>query len=131
LFTGKPGRVFRREKDSDGGDVAGLADVAERSLREDDLLEIRSDEAAAVSTFSLDCAGTDGVDPDLLRAELAGQHDGDGVDGCLSAGVNRAVWRCDATDNGANVNDAAPSPRYFTAACAARSRPSTLMLKCW
>ena len=64
LFTGKSGGVFRGEKDSDGGDVAGLADAAERSPREDGLLEIRCDEAAAVGTFSLDYARTDGIDPD-------------------------------------------------------------------
>ena len=88
--------------------IAGSADAAERSLREGGLREIRSDEAAAVRAFSLDHAGTEGIDPDLLRAELAGQHDGDGVDRGLRAGVNRAVRRCDATGNGANVNDAAP-----------------------
>jgi hypothetical protein len=32
-----------------------------------------------VGAFGLDYAGTEGVDPDLFRAELAGQHDGDGV----------------------------------------------------
>jgi hypothetical protein len=108
LFTGEPGGVFGRQKDGDGCDVAGSADAAERSLREGGLREIRSDEAAAVRAFSLDHAGTEGIDPDLLRTELAGQHDGDGVDRGLRAGVNRAVRRCDATGNGADVNDAAP-----------------------
>jgi hypothetical protein len=61
-----------------------------------------------VGAFSLDYAGTDGVDPDLLRAELAGKHGGDGIDRGLRGGVNRAVRRCDAANNGANVNDAAP-----------------------
>jgi hypothetical protein len=36
-----------------------------------------------------------------------GQHDADGVDSGLSAGTNRAVRRCDATGNGAHVDDAA------------------------
>ena len=107
-LAGKPGGIFRGQKDSDGGDITWLADAAERGLREGGLFELRSDETAAVGAFSLDYAGTDGVDPDLLRAELAGQHDRDGVDRGLSAGVNRAVRRCDATGNGANVNDAAP-----------------------
>jgi hypothetical protein len=107
-LAGKKGGVFRGQKDSDGGDVARLADAAERGLRDGDLLEVRSDEAAAVGAFSLDHAGTDGVDPDLLRAELAGQHDGDGIDRGLSAGVNRAVRKSDATGNGANVDYAAP-----------------------
>jgi hypothetical protein len=49
-----------------------------------------------VGAFSLDHAGIAGVDPDLLRAELAGKHAGDSVDGALSAGVNRAVRKCDA-----------------------------------
>src|SRR5580693_2486125 len=106
-LAGKPGGVFRGQKDSDGGDIIWLADAAERRLRDGELFERRSDEAAAVGTFSLDYAGTEGVDPDLLRAELAGQHDGDGVDRGLSAGVNRAVRRCDATGNGAHVYDAA------------------------
>ena len=91
LFTGEPGGVFGRQKDGDGGDVGRLAGAAERSLRDGGLLEIRSDEAAAVRAFSLDNAGTEGFDPDLLRAEFAGQHDGDGVDRGLTAGVNRAV----------------------------------------
>ena len=106
-LAGKLGGVFRGQKDSDGGDITWLADAAERRLREGELFELRSDEAAAVGAFSLDYAGTEGVDPDLFRAELAGQHDGDGVDRGLSAGVNRAVRRCDATGNGAHVYDAA------------------------
>ena len=107
-LAGKPRGVLRGQKDSDGGDIARLADAAERGLREGGLLELRSDEAATVGAFSLDHAGTDGVDSDLLRAELAGQHCGDGVDRGFRAGVNRAVRRCDAANNGANVNDAAP-----------------------
>jgi hypothetical protein len=83
-LAGKPGGVFRGQKDSDGGDITWLADAAERGLREGELFELRSDEAAAVGAFSLDNAGTEGVDPDLFRAELAGQHDGDGVDRGLS-----------------------------------------------
>jgi hypothetical protein len=43
LLAGEPGGVFRRQKDSDGGDVARLADAAERSLRDGGLLEIRSE----------------------------------------------------------------------------------------
>src|SRR5260221_1106637 len=106
-LAGKPGGVFRGQKDSDGGNITWLADAAERGLREGELFELRSDEAAAVGAFSLDYAGTEGVDPDLFRAELTGQHDGDGVDRGLSAGVNRAVRRCDVTGNGAHVYDAA------------------------
>jgi hypothetical protein len=105
-LAGKPGGVFRGQKDSDGGDITWLADAAERRLREGELFELRSDEAAAVGAFSLDYSGTEGVDPDLFRAELAGQHDRDGVDRGLGAGVNRAVRRCDATGNGADVDDA-------------------------
>ena len=85
MLTGEPGGVFRGQKDSDRSNVAGLADAAKRSLRENGLLEIRSDESPAVGAFSLDHAGTEGIDPDLLRAELAGQHDGDGVDRGLRA----------------------------------------------
>ena len=106
-LASKPGGVFRGQKDSDGGDITWLADAAERRLREGELFELRSHEAAAVGTFSLDYSGTEGVDPDLFRAELAGQHDRDGVDRGLGAGVNRAVRRCDATGNGAHVYDAA------------------------
>ena len=107
LLAGEPGGVVRSQKDSDGGDVARLADAAERSLRDDGLLEVRADEAAAVGAFGLDHAGIDGVDPDLLRAELAGEHAGDGVDRALGAGVNRAVRRRDAAGDGADVDDAA------------------------
>src|ERR1700747_1311847 len=86
LLAGEPGGVFRRQKDSDGGDVARLADATERSLRDGGLLEIRSDDAPAVGAFSLAHAGIDGVNPDLLRAELAGEHAGDGVNRALGAG---------------------------------------------
>ena len=51
LLAGEPGGVFRRQKDSDGGDVARLADAAKRSLRDGGLLEIRSDDAAAVDAL--------------------------------------------------------------------------------
>ena len=108
MFASEPGGIFRRQKNSDRGDVPGLTDAAERGLGDGDLLEIRSDEAAAVGAFGLDYARTDGVDPDLLRAELAGQHAGDGVDRALSAGVNCAASRCDAADKGANFDDATP-----------------------
>jgi hypothetical protein len=50
LLADEPGGVFRRQKDSDGGDVARLADAAERSLRDGGLLEIRSDDADERST---------------------------------------------------------------------------------
>ena len=46
-------RVSRVQKDGDGGDVSRLADAAERSLRNGGLLEIRSDDAAAVGAFGL------------------------------------------------------------------------------
>jgi hypothetical protein len=88
----------------------GLTDAAERRLGDGDLLEIRSDETAAVGAFGLDYARADGVDPDLLRAELVGQHAGDGVDRALSAGVNRAAWGCDAADEGANVDGSSSNP---------------------
>ena len=48
LFTSKPGGVFRGQKDRDGGDVAGSANAAERSLREGGLREIRSDRKSVV-----------------------------------------------------------------------------------
>ncbi len=76
-LAGKPGGIFRGQKDSDGGDITWLADAAERGLGEGGLFELRSDEAAAVGAFSLDYAGTDSVDPDLLRTKLAGQHPSD------------------------------------------------------
>ena len=59
-----------------------------------------------LGAFGLDHAGSDGVDPDLLWAELAGEHAGDGVNRALGAGINRAVRRCDATGNGADIDDA-------------------------
>ena len=60
-----------------------------------------------MSAFSLDRAGTKGIDPDLPWAEFAREHAGDGVDRGLRARVNRTVRRCEATGNGANVDDAA------------------------
>ena len=77
----------------------GWPDATERGLRDGGLFELRSDPAVAVGASSLDYAGTDSVDPHLLRAELAGQHASDGVDGSLSAGVNRARRRCDAANS--------------------------------
>jgi hypothetical protein len=108
LLASEPGGVFGGKKDSDRGNVAGLADAAKRSLRENGLLEIRSDESPAVGAFSLDHAGTEGIYTDLPWAELASEHAGDRVDRGLRARVNRTVRRCDATGNGANVDDAAP-----------------------
>ncbi|MFZ3375754.1 MAG: hypothetical protein WA183_09390, partial [Chthoniobacterales bacterium] len=36
-LAGKPGGVFRGQKDSDGGDITWLADATERRLREGEL----------------------------------------------------------------------------------------------
>jgi hypothetical protein len=88
-LAGQPGGVFRGQKDSDGGDITWLADAAERGLREGGLFELRSDELNASATPSI--TEYQGRSPWLV-----------------SARVNRAVRRCDATGNGANVNDAAP-----------------------
>jgi hypothetical protein len=117
LLASEPGGIFRRQENSDRGDVPGLTGAAERGLGDGDLLEIRSDEAAAVGAFGLDYARTEGVDPDLLRSELAGQHAGDGIDRALSAGVNRATWRCDAADKGANVDDTTPHSEVVRSDC--------------
>ena len=69
----------------------------------------------------------DAAEPGLREdGLLAGQHGGDDVDRGLKAGVNRAVRRCDAANNGANVMMLPPSARYFTAACVARRRPSNI-----
>ena len=70
LLAGEPGGVFRRQKDGDGGDVARLADAAERSLRDGGLLKIRSDDAAAVGAFSLDHAGIDGVNLGIILRDF-------------------------------------------------------------
>jgi hypothetical protein len=105
-----------------------LADATERSLRDGGLLEIRSDDAAAVGAFSLDHAGIDGVDPDLLRPELSGEHAGDGVNRALGAGVNRAVRRCDATGNGADIDDAGAFAEVLDGCLRGERRPSTLTL---
>ena len=84
MFTGKPGGVFRGEKHSNGGDVAGLADAAERSLREDALLESGSDEAAAVGAFSLDSyIQSFSVGNAMLTVPSAPSHGGN---------VQRSMW---------------------------------------
>jgi hypothetical protein len=130
LLAGEPGGVFRRQKDSDGGDVARLADAAKRSLRDGGLLEIRSDDAATVGAFSLDHAGIDGVNPDLLRAELAGEHAGDGVNRALGAGVNHAVRRCDATGNGADVDDAGAFAEVLDSCLRGEQKTEHVNVKC-
>ena len=99
-----------------------MADAAKRSLRDGGLLEIRSDDAAAVGAFSLDHAGIDRVDPDLLGAELSGEHASDGVNRALGAGVNRAVRRSDATGNGADVDDAGAFAEVLDGYLRGRSR---------
>src|SRR5438105_4150931 len=106
LLAGEPGGVFRRQKDRDGGNIAGLTDASEWGLGDRSRLEVRADNARAMRAFGLDHAGIQRVDADLLRAELAGEHAGDSVDRALGAGVNRAVRRCDATGNGADIDDA-------------------------
>src|SRR3982074_3809273 len=99
---------MRGQKESNRGNVARLADAAERSLRDGRPLEIGSDENAAVATFRLDNAGTEAIDSDLLWTELPGESGGDGVDCRLAGVVNRTVRSCSKTCNGANVDDAAP-----------------------
>ena len=42
LLAGEPARVFRGQENGNGGDVAWLADAAERSLRDEGLLQVRA-----------------------------------------------------------------------------------------
>ena len=107
-----------------------MADAAEGSLRDGGLLEIRSDDAAAVGAFSLDHAGIDRVDPDLLGAELSGEHASDGVNRALGAGVNRAVRRCDATGNGADVDDAGAFAEVLDGCLHGEKKTEHINVKC-
>ena len=106
-LAGEPGGILRAQEDRDGGNIAGLTDASERGLGDRSRLEVRADNAGAVRAFGLDHAGIQRVDADLLWAELAGEHAGDGVDRALGARVNRAVRKCDATGNGTDIDDAA------------------------
>ena len=105
-FAGDPLGVVGGEEGGDAGDVVHLADAAERGLRDGSLLEVGADEARGVYAFGLDHAGVDGVDADLLRAEFFREDAGDGVDRALGSGVDRAVRRRQAADDGADVDDA-------------------------
>ena len=62
--------------------LAGLTDASEWCLHHDSLFETGAQEACAVDALSLDHAGIDGVDADVLR-----QDDGDGADRGLCGGV--------------------------------------------
>jgi hypothetical protein len=83
-----------------------------------------------VGAFSLDHAGIDGVDPDLLRAQLAGEHAGDGVNRALGAGVNHAVRRCDATGYGADVNDAGAFAEVLDGCLRGKQKTEHVNVKC-
>ena len=71
-LAGDPLRVVGRKESNDGGDVVDPACTAERGLRHKTFLEIRTDEACALSAFGIDDAGIDGVDADLFRTEFLG-----------------------------------------------------------
>ena len=113
---------------SDGGDVANHASATQWRLSDQVLFQIRTYDAATVCALGLNHTGIDGVDADLLRSELAGEHTGDGVQRALGAGVNRGIRRRQAANAGADVDDAAAFARCLTAACVVRIAPSTLML---
>src|SRR5271169_2255430 len=105
-LAGNPLGVVGGEEGSDAGDVVTLADTAERSLRDSPLLEVRTDETCRVRAFGLNHAGVDGVHADLPGAKFLGEDAGDGIDRALSPGIDRAAWRCQATDDRADIDDA-------------------------
>jgi hypothetical protein len=107
-----------------------LTDAAEWRLREGELFELRSDEAAAVGAFSLDYAGLR-----VLTRILFGPSSWDST--MLMASTAALVPEQTALFGDVmrlatepTLMMLPPSPRYFTAACVTRRRPSTFMLKC-
>src|SRR6266478_7773867 len=107
LLAGQPPRVRTSEEDRDGSNVNRLPGAAQRGLRGRVLLPVGADEAPGARALGVDHARVDGVDPDLLRPQLAGEDARNPVDGGLGAGVHRAVRRRDAADRRADVDDAA------------------------
>src|SRR2546428_14065563 len=93
LLAGQPPRVRAGEEDRDGSDVSRLPGAAQRGLRGRVLLPVGADEAPGARALGVDHARVDGVDPDLLRPQLAGEDARNPVDGGLGAGVHRAVRR--------------------------------------
>src|SRR5438045_1503631 len=63
--------------------------------------------------FGLYYPGIDGVDADFLRSEFTGKHAGDCIQCAFSAGVNNRIWRGDAADAGANIDNARAFAKMF------------------
>src|SRR3954470_19733789 len=91
-LAGHPGRIVGGEEDGDLGDVVGLAEAAERSARNELLLEIRTDDACGVRAFGFDAARRDDVDADLARPELGREHARQRIDRTLGRRIDRSAW---------------------------------------
>ena len=61
VLAREPARVVRRKEDRDRGDVAGLAQAAERCLGDRSLFEVTLEEACGLNAFSFHHAGVDGA----------------------------------------------------------------------
>src|SRR5258706_6831367 len=103
LFAGKPRRIVRSQEDRDRCDILRLTDAAKRSLSYDGIHKVSADEICGA--FGFDTARIQRVDTDLPGAEFPCEHAGDDIDGSFGSGVNRSVWRRQATDARTNIDD--------------------------
>src|SRR2546422_10748695 len=89
LLAGQPPRVRAGEEDRDGSDVSRLPGAAQRGLRGRVLLPVGADEAPGARALGVDHARVDGVEPDLLLPQLAGEDARNPVNRGLGPGVRR------------------------------------------
>ncbi len=66
-LAGKPCGIIGGKENGDAGDVVRLSDATERRARDHRLLEIATNDAAAVRAFGLDLARRNSVHPDFSR----------------------------------------------------------------
>jgi hypothetical protein len=125
-----PDGVVGGEEGGDAGDVAGLADAAERGRASHFLLEVAADEAGGVDAFGLDHAGVERVDANLAGSELLRERAGDGVHRALGGAVDEAVPRPSAATEPMLMMLPPLGLKWVSAACVVSSRPSTLTLNC-
>lgn len=105
-FAGEPLGIVGSQERGDTGDIVHLTEAAQWGLGDDAFLEVRADETRGLYAFGLNHARVDGVDADLLRAQLLRQHARDRINRALGRRVHRGVRRRHAGDERTDIDDA-------------------------